>query len=186
MIQIEPYQTNWQVEFNHLKEVLSSFIPEKYPILHVGSTSVPGMWAKPIIDIIIVYNIDEDIPMLINLLETKGYLYEGIKGIQHRHAFKKSTKEIPINNNYKWVFETHLYAVLKDSIPYQNMIGIQSMLLTHPEYIKEYSALKQELVKQTTSRMDYTRRKTTFIIGLLKEYGLDTDTLHQIQSENEN
>jgi GrpB-like predicted nucleotidyltransferase (UPF0157 family) len=54
---------------------------------HVGSTSVPGLAAKPIIDVDVVVASADDVPAAIERLRSRGYVYQGDKGIKGREAF---------------------------------------------------------------------------------------------------
>jgi len=78
----------WQREFIRLCIHLTSFLQEDFlAIRHIGSTSVPGLAAKPILDIDIVMNSPDDLKKLRKILEKRGYFYRGDLGIAGRFAF---------------------------------------------------------------------------------------------------
>ena len=87
LLRYSPYSPLWKTEFErlqtHLNALLSFLVLD---IIHVGSTSVETLGAKPIIDIDIVYN--DNLELITKILESNNYLYEGIKGIKDRHSFK--------------------------------------------------------------------------------------------------
>ncbi len=63
-----------------------------YTIEHVGSTSVPNLDAKPIIDIDIVFTESKTLPMIKAALEAIGYYHNGNQGIEDREVFKRNGK----------------------------------------------------------------------------------------------
>ena len=73
-----PYDPNWKKEFerirNYLMEQIGDLVLE---IKHVGSTSVPGLCAKPIIDIVAVMESYDVFPEIVSRLEKVGFLHEG-------------------------------------------------------------------------------------------------------------
>jgi len=90
---VVPYDEKWKTEFERIKEELLVVL-EKYIIAieHVGSTSVKGLAAKPVIDIDVImkdYNSFEDIK---SRLAEIGYEHEGDLGIKDRQAFKYDNK----------------------------------------------------------------------------------------------
>ncbi|WP_139070830.1 GrpB family protein, partial [Paenibacillus sp. KS1] len=75
---IEDYNDAWPVMFNELKDILRDKLGElALTIEHVGSTSVPGLSAKPIIDIDIVIDSMSLLPQVVGMLSELGYFHEG-------------------------------------------------------------------------------------------------------------
>lgn len=85
---VRDYDPNWVQLFQQLRgfvlPVLSDFV---VTIEHVGSTSVPGLAAKPIVDIDVVMSTQSDVLMAIQRLATIGYVHEGDLGTTGREAF---------------------------------------------------------------------------------------------------
>lgn len=159
-LRYEPYNPAWNDAFEQIRDLLYHHLePFILDIIHVGSTSVVGLGAKPIIDIDIVYQ--DHLEQIINILEQLGYRYEGTKGVPDRHAFKA------LNSEYH---EHHLYAVLDGSDALENHLTFQRALRNHPSYREEYMALKQSLILENKrDRERYTNKKTPFITTILKE-----------------
>ena len=104
---VEKYNPKWIEQFQTLKEFLEENASEYISIEHVGSTSIPGMNAKPIIDIDVVV---EDAAQFLKLkeeLEKIGYVHEGDRGISGREAFDNENVAINIDH--------HLYVCVKDN-----------------------------------------------------------------------
>ncbi len=86
-ITVVPYDPKWADEFKKIKNELLPVIGDNaIAIEHVGSTSVEGLWAKPVIDIDVVID-NENLPVIIKKLADIGYYHKGDMGISGREAF---------------------------------------------------------------------------------------------------
>lgn len=87
---IHAYTARWQMDFERLKQVWQKlFVELSVVIEHVGSTAVPGLAAKPIIDIDIVYRVETSFEEIKNGLAQLGYYHNGDQGITGREVFKR-------------------------------------------------------------------------------------------------
>lgn len=128
-------------------------------IVHVGSTSVEGLGAKPILDVNIIF--EEQFETIKSILESHHYMYEGEKGIKDRHAFRQLTTTF---------YEHHLYVSLQGSANLVDQLRFKRLLQTIPRYRTEYMQLKQRLIADNNKdREQYTNQKTPFITRVLKE-----------------
>ena len=160
LLRLEPYNETWKIAFQEIKQYLDSLLAGLVvDIVHVGSTSVPTMTAKPIIDIDIIF--EENLPYIIQILEQNHYRYEGTKGIADRHAFKRTKNDF---------HEHHLYACLKGSEALENHLQLKRALQMNPKHRIAYSRIKEELIqKNNVDRELYTDSKTEVIVSILKE-----------------
>lgn len=146
-------------------------------IQHVGSTSVPGLAAKPIIDIMIaVYDL-QMVEKCVWPITQLGYAYMGEYGLPERHFFRKPPAD-------GWHGRTHhIHMVLKDSNQWNNQIHFRDYLRTHPEACQQYEDLKRDLVARfANDRYGYGEAKEEFIFATLRKAGHpdERDTLaHQ-------
>lgn len=186
-IHLEPYQNDWKTAFESLKSYYSSLL-EKFAIeiLHVGSTSIPGLLAKPILDIDIVVYEKEELHSISDLLVNAGYLSKGDQGIEGRYAFKQTSLQVPITiDRHQWM-QHHLYICFHDSLALKNHLTIKQALVEDMGLRQRYAALKESLAADPQmTRVDYTIKKTDFIIEILKDRGLEQHLLDQIRKENE-
>jgi len=166
-IEIQNYNPEWMTMYENearkIKELMGDRILE---IEHIGSTSIPELSSKPIIDIAVLVPSWEDADGLIETIETLGYVFDlGVHQAQsnpERHLFRKG-------NPTKF----HL------SIAYQNkasfwerQILFRDYLKEHPEERGNYAKLKQELItKDPTGKDEYVAGKTDFVMGILKKAG---------------
>ena len=169
-IVVLPYDQKWQQDFLDIKKELAEalgIVPEglSLAIEHVGSTSVPGLSAKPIIDIDVVVR-ESDVQAAIQALAGIGYNHKGNLGIPGREAFGYSGKE--------HLREHHLYLCPEDSPELKRHLAFRDYLRTHPQAVEEYSKIKLEAAKLFPHNIDgYINHKSPVIEKIYKELGLN-------------
>ena len=164
---VESYNKDWKKDFEDIKSELMPELEGKViSIEHVGSTSVEGLSAKPIIDIDVVISDAKAFAEVKAAMERIGYNYEGDLGIPGREAFKYEGKE--------HLRKHHLYVCTKDAAELKRHISFRDYLRTHPEAVREYSRIKEEGAKLYPDDIDsYIEYKSPFIDGIYKEIGLN-------------
>ncbi len=162
---VEKWNPKWKEEFEKIVESLGEeIIQNVIKIEHVGSTSVEGMSAKPIIDLDIVIENDKFL-ILKKLLEHKGYVHEGDLGIRDREAFSY------INKNY--LMTHHLYVCPKDSEELFKHITFRNYLSQHSELVDEYSKVKEKAAVLFPDDIDkYIEYKSGVIEKIYNQCGL--------------
>jgi len=156
IVKVAEYDGNWQEIFVKERSELRNILGDKaIDIQHIGSTSVPGSCAKPIIDILIGMNsmkiADECIKPLIEF----GYEFKGGNGIPGGYFFTKSIGEIRTH---------HLHIITHNSQSRVDHIIFRDFLIKNPEYQKKYCDLKKKLaIKFKNYREAYTDAKSDFI-----------------------
>ena len=89
-VRLEEYDNSWKAEFEKEKHVLEKLIGKYFlKIEHVGSTSIPGMKAKPIIDIAVVVKKLKSDNEYIEILKNAGYEYRDDNAVKGEHLFEK-------------------------------------------------------------------------------------------------
>ncbi len=150
---VEKYNPKWVEQFQTLKEFLKKNTTEYISIEHVGSTSIPGMNAKPIIDIDVVV---EDAAQFLKLKEELskiGYVHEGDRGILGREAFDNEKVTVSINH--------HLYVCVKDNAELLRHLKFREKLRANPELVDEYNKIKEEILAKVgnDNRAGYVQMK---------------------------
>ena len=137
---VQKYNPEWPKWFEEIKAFLGEKIAKAcLRIEHVGSTSIPGMIAKPVIDIIIVIE-PERWEEMKSLLEELGYYYRGDQGIKDREVFRLTDETIlPIH---------HLYVCPKDNIDLKQETAFRDYMKTHKKDRERLGALKWELAER--------------------------------------
>ena len=133
---VEKWNPKWKDEFERIADSLGEdVIYNSIKIEHVGSTSVEGLSAKPIIDLDIVIENDK-FEIIKRLLNDKGYEHEGDLGIEGREAFSYSGK--------KELMTHHLYVCPQDSKELFKHITFRNFLKNNPALASEYSKVKEK------------------------------------------
>ena len=133
------YDEKWKQDYIDIKTELSQALGElAISIEHVGSTSVKGLAAKPIIDIDVVVK-KEKINDAISALKNIGYIHEGNLGISGREAFAYEGKE--------HLQQHHLYVCPEDSLELKRHLAFRDYLRTHPEAVTEYGKIKMDAAR---------------------------------------
>lgn len=179
IIEIADYDLKWAIEFDRLKQFYSDNIKgAKYKIEHVGSTAVPGLCAKPIIDIVIIYYDKNDFDIIENQLENIGYIHRGDLGITDREVFKYEGEDT--------FMEHHLYVCLAGITALKNQIKFRDYLISHPKDAEDYGSLKKILAEiNRNDRAAYCYQKTEFIVKILEKSGMMKREIDQIVKMNE-
>jgi GrpB-like predicted nucleotidyltransferase (UPF0157 family) len=144
-------------------------------IEHVGSTSVPGLAAKPIVDMTIVVARRDDVAVAIARLATLGYHHKGNLGIEDREAFDEPP-DLPRHN---------LYVCPEGTLGVVNQVAVRDYLRAHPDAARRYGELKKRLAEQFPNDIDgYVFGKTDFILDVLRRAGLTEEQLASIERVN--
>ena len=153
----EAWASEYELEAKLLKEVLGDRLLE---IHHVGSTSIKGLKAKPVIDILVAIESLDNILEIEELLKDYDYSNRGHQGVEDRYFFAKGPEES----------RTHyIHFVEPNNNTYYNLVLFKKYLLEHEEYIQKYCELKQELAeKYPDERKKYTAGKSEFISNVIK------------------
>jgi GrpB-like predicted nucleotidyltransferase (UPF0157 family) len=154
VVKVIPYQSAWRRLYLKEEQLLHSAVGASVlEIQHVGSTAIPGLPAKPIIDIGIAVQSFEEGAACIQPIERLGYVYRGENGIPRRHYFRKGSPRTH-----------HIHINEIASADWQNLILFRDYLLNHPEAVREYAALKLALAERyPQDREAYLSAKAPFI-----------------------
>jgi GrpB-like predicted nucleotidyltransferase (UPF0157 family) len=152
---VTDYDPSWPELFQALRERIADALSDiAAAIEHVGSTAVPGLAAKPVIDIDVLLSSADLLTAAIDRLAFVGYVYQGDLGIPGREAFLA-----PVND-----YAHHLYVCPPGSEEYRKHIAFRDYLRTHAKEATLYGALKRTLALQfRDDRSMYTMGKSAFI-----------------------
>jgi GrpB-like predicted nucleotidyltransferase (UPF0157 family) len=158
-IVLREYDPAWPRLFEALRERLLGVLGGlAVAVEHVGSTAVPGLAAKPVVDIDAVVPSAEDVPLAIERLERAGWRHEGDFGIPGREAF-----EPPADTPWH-----HLYVLAAGAEELRRHIAFRDYLRAHPEAARTYVALKRESARRFGGdRRAYTDSKGEFVEHIL-------------------
>jgi GrpB-like predicted nucleotidyltransferase (UPF0157 family) len=144
---IQAYKTSWIDDFNDIKTVIAEALhPLNVLIEHVGSTAVPNLDAKPIIDVDIIYDTHTAFNDIKTGLEKLGYRHNGNQGIPHRDVFKRDKTFV-----FQGVLDEivhHLYVCLNGSDALQRHILFKNYLIANDEARVYYQNMKYAIAAE--------------------------------------
>lgn len=175
-IVVVDYKPAWAATFDDLRAKVWPLVDDfALAIEHIGSTSVPDLAAKPVIDMVVVVPSPGDIPLAIERLARLGYVHRGDLGIEGREAFR-SPMELPAH---------HLYACPAGSLGLINPLAVRDYLRGRPDVARAYGDLKKSLALKFPNDSDsYVDGKTDLILGILREAGFTSEQLEAIERMN--
>jgi len=160
LVKLEPYNDKWSKLFDEERELLSSQLKELISAIeHVGSTSIEGLFAKPIIDIAIGVSSLDVIIELKEKVKDLGYVEVPVS-IDGKHVFAR----------YKEKKITHfLHVMMHNHNLWIDQISFRDYLRSTPDAKIEYIKLKEELAKKFPNDVtSYTNEKKKFVDNILK------------------
>ena len=178
-IVIAEHDPAWATLFEEEKARLLEAIGEwAATIEHVGSTAVPGLAAKPVIDIGVALRSFEDALLCITPLVTLGYRCMGAFGIPGRIFFRKLTDRPAPGQTLNGVARTnqiHMY----ERGHWEDVAHIlfRDYLRAHPETAREYERLKRDLAARHGGDVEaYADAKSAFVRGIISRARRDSKT----------
>jgi GrpB-like predicted nucleotidyltransferase (UPF0157 family) len=162
-IVVVDYDPSWPLMFASLRAPVWEAVRDvALTVEHVGSTAVPGLAAKPIIDIDVIVPTRAEIPAVIDRLATVGYVHQGNLGIEDREAFRSPAG----------LSAHHLYVCVRGSAALTNHLALRDYLRGHPDRAVAYGQLKKRLAAQFPTDIDkYVAGKTDFVLAALRAAG---------------
>lgn len=170
-IVVVDYDPIWPSWFERLCVHLRTGLGDDARIEHVGSTSVPGLAAKPIIDLDVVVPSEAAVPPTIGQLESLGYRWRGDLGVTGRQAFAPPAEDgLPPH---------HLYLVVDGNRAHQDHWLLRDLLREDPASRERYATLKRANAESADRNIDvYVETKAELVAELLtrarEEAGLPT------------
>jgi GrpB-like predicted nucleotidyltransferase (UPF0157 family) len=157
---IKKYDPQWPILFEELRVMFSELLGNMVSAIeHVGSTSVPGLAAKPIIDLDVLLALAAYLPETIRRLATLGYEHQGNLGIADREAFRAPPT----------LFAHHLYVCLPNCEEFRHHILLRNYLRSHPAEVSAYNNLKWGLFARfANDRAAYIQGKDDFVKQLVQ------------------
>jgi GrpB-like predicted nucleotidyltransferase (UPF0157 family) len=170
-VAIVPYDPRWSESFRREKEHLLSCLPAELigRVEHFGSTAVPGLAAKPIVDMLVeVTDLQAARTRIAPVLESQGYDY-----------FWRPTRGEDGPPFYAWFIKRdpssgarthHIHMVEPAFVEHWDRLLFRDYLIDHPEVAREYQELKLRLASaHPKDRVAYTRGKTELVVRVTEQ-----------------
>jgi GrpB-like predicted nucleotidyltransferase (UPF0157 family) len=167
-VAIEPYDPGWPDRFadqqGRVTELLGPWLAG--PVEHIGSTSVPGLPAKPIIDMLAPVRSLDAAQDAVGVLEADGWLFWPDDPCRHyRLWFLRPRPQARTH---------HLHVVERDHVQARALLAFRDALRDDPALCREYARLKTQLAEEyRDNRNAYTNAKVGFVERVLREAGVE-------------
>lgn len=163
-VKISDYNSNAPLIFKRIKQYLVDTIPYKIEVEHIGSTAVPGLGGKGIIDILIVIE-KEFMKKTVESLVLEGYNFNPEVSTNPDKPFVSGLYKYNDKN-----LHIHIHITFKDSNENKDLISFRNYLRRHSEEAKYYYKLKKKWsIEAGSDRPKYTELKTTYINEVLEK-----------------
>lgn len=162
VVRVVPYNAAWPELFRVERELIDGALKKhgvEAEIEHIGSTSVPGLAAKPILDTLVGVDDASDFGESISGLQDVGYIYRGEQGIPGRHFFRRGTPR-----------QYHVHLTVRGNELWRDYLAFRDYLRGHRQTAEAYAELKYALAERYPyDRESYIEGKTEFVQQMLKE-----------------
>lgn len=190
-VHVFPHDPAWEAEFIRVRDDLYNILKD-VPILsieHVGSTSVPDLIAKPLLDIDIVIN-REALSAARAAMVAAGYTDRGELSVPERFLFRQPgielLREAFALGEKPMEMIRNTYVTLEGSVALKNHRDVKRVLLQDAGLREEYGNVKKQLAATEWENMDeYCRGKNKILMKILKSAGWNEKELEEVRKSNE-
>lgn len=163
VLRLDRTDERWIVAGERLRDDVSAdLVGLVAGVEQIGSSSVIGLLAKPIIDIAVGLAADQDLPPVRERLETSGWIYRGDAGANGGHVFVLEAKP--------WHRVAHIHVVAFDGEQWRKYLLFRDLLRQNPAARDQYESVKQQVAQEVgDDRTTYTDRKSIIVGRLLDE-----------------
>ena len=160
-VQVKPYNPDWSDLFEQEITRIGAVLKKELVIgQHIGSTAIPDLWARPVIDILVEVRAIETVDRLEAELQALGYKNLGEHGVPGRRFLIR-------NEDDRRAVNLYIFPVGHPEI--QRLLDFRDYLLTHAQEARFYSLLKQELAERyAEDLLNYMNAKEDFIHAVLR------------------
>jgi GrpB-like predicted nucleotidyltransferase (UPF0157 family) len=156
-VEVVPYDPRWREAFEaEAKQVAAALGENVVAIHHIGSTAIPGIYAKPAVDFLVEVRDITEVDGRSSAMESLGYEVMGEYGIPGRRYFRKDNRE--------GIRTHHIHAFEAGSAEAERHLAFRDYMIAHPADAQRYSELKRKLAEEHTQSFDgYMDGKDEFI-----------------------
>lgn len=163
-VHVEPYNPLWAVRFqDEAAQIQKALCPWVLAIHHMGSTAVPGLAAKPIIDLLVVVSDMTELTDKLPALKALGYEFWGEYGIPNRYFFPKGGDQRT----------HHLHMVSSESPHIVRHLAFRDYLISHPDEAFAYAKLKMALAARFPTDIDGYINGKSATVSAIQQKALD-------------
>jgi GrpB-like predicted nucleotidyltransferase (UPF0157 family) len=168
-VRVVEYDPEWPRRFAQEEALLGSVLGDDVVIEHIGSTAVPGLSAKPIIDVMAGVRGWDGFDVMVERLAAVGYRYtpEAEEDDPSRRVFRKGPPDLRLMRTH------HLHVTERGCFYWRRMVTFRDRLREHPEEAAAYVDLKRDLATRFESEpRRYTAAKHGFVTEIERRAGV--------------
>ncbi|MBC7933244.1 MAG: GrpB family protein [Rubrivivax sp.] len=156
-VEVVPHNPQWRAAFEaEAKHVAAALGENVVAIHHIGSTAIPNIYAKPVVDLLVEVTDITEVDGQSSAMESLGYEVMGEYGIPGRRYFRKDNRE--------GIRTHHIHAFETGSAEVERHLAFRDYMIAHPGDAQRYSELKRKLAEQHPQSIDgYMDGKDGFI-----------------------
>jgi GrpB-like predicted nucleotidyltransferase (UPF0157 family) len=140
-VEVVPHDPRWRDAFEgEARQVAAALGENVLAIHHIGSTAIPGIYAKPIVDLLVEVGDLTEVDGRASAMESLGYEVKGEYGIPGRRYFRKDNRE--------GIRTHHVHAFEAGSAEVERHLAFRDYMLAHPSDAQSYSELKRRLAEE--------------------------------------
>ncbi|HYF71172.1 MAG TPA: GrpB family protein [Nocardioides sp.] len=176
-VEVVPYSSEWPAWFERVATDLRAALAEvpSAVVEHVGSTAVPGLAAKPVIDVDVIVD-ESEVAAAVAALEGLGYVHRGDLGVPGREAFAAPDDDP----------RRHVYVCRAGTLHVRNHLAVRDVLRQRADLRDEYGAVKLALAADPAMDIDtYLARKSPVLQQVLAASGLTDEERRRILRLND-
>lgn len=173
-VELVPYDSNWPMQFEQEAQKIKLILGRNAEsVHHIGSTAIPGIYAKPLIDILVVVESLTKADALNSEFTNLGYRCMGEYGIQgRRYYWKSATKRTH-----------HIHLFVKGHSEIKRYLAFRDYIREHPDMAQGYSWVKRCLARQFFNNIEaYVNGKESFIRAI--DYFAGAPTQDQLRAQD--
>ncbi|KAM0545764.1 hypothetical protein ACHAPJ_011188 [Fusarium lateritium] len=189
LVSIEDHDPNWSVQFLDIREQLQRDLQD-VPIVsieHVGSTSVPGLKAKPVLDIDIIVGAS-DVEAARSAMVKAGYTDCGEMDVPGRYVMRQpgyGRRDAAHGRGPNGEMRRNTYIMVEGCLSLRNHLDVRRVLLKNAQLREEYGRVKAGLKDRDFNNIgEYAHSKTEVLVKILREAGWSDDDLQPVISIN--
>jgi len=156
-VEVIPHNPRWRDAFEAEAKHVADALGENVVVIHhIGSTAIPNIYAKPVIDLLVEVRDITEVDGRSSAMESLGYEVMGEYGIAGRRYFRKETRE--------GIRTHHIHAFEAGSAEVERHLAFRDYMIAHPGDAQRYSELKRKLAEEHPQSIDeYMDGKDGFI-----------------------
>jgi GrpB-like predicted nucleotidyltransferase (UPF0157 family) len=174
MIAVTSYNEDWPKRFGEVRDSLRAELVQEigdFKVEHIGSTAVPGLVSRPVLDICIVIPEASDMPTLIGGLESLGYVHEPGQGRSGLETFRRKGPDVPFLEHKRDFSPHHLSASILGDPELGRLLAFRDYLQKYADASAAYAKIKIDLAPHADAD-GYLQAKTAFIKASLAGIGV--------------